>query len=451
MTRPTATGAARSSIEDPRWRVTHSCPQCGAPVELDEADRLLVCPYCRVRLILANEIPPRYLLPARGEIDQGTLYIPYWRVRGTLFGYPRSHGGQAIHRLFDRTALAIDLPELPISLGIRPQAMKLRAATADSPGRFCAPVVPVDRVLPDVETGAGMPEGAREFVDPGPGPGAFVGETVSLIYLPATLDRGVFEGVLGKKIGSIQTEEALREAPIEPKERLGIRFLANSCPECGWELAGEKDSIALFCLNCSCSWAVNGRTLRRAPFAVVGSRFRAETYLPFWRITAIVPGIALASYADLVRFANLPKLVRRDWEDRPLHIWVPAFKIQPEAFVRLARAATVHQPEASPCHPMRDLRGPLGSSAPPYAAGETASILHPAALSSVEAIESLKVLLAEIGARRDALIPHLRRVTITASESLLAYLPFRLDGGEITNPEIPLAVNRALLSFGRGL
>lgn len=391
------------------------------------------------------------MLPARAGIDEDSLHIPYWRVRGTLFGYPGPHGERAVHRLLDRTLLAIDQPELPPSLGIRPQAMRLRTATADSPGRFCAPAFPVDRALPDVDTGAGISGGERELDDPDPGPGAFIGETVSLIYLPVTLGRGVYEGVLGKKIGTTKTEEALRAAAVEPKERLAVRFLANSCPECGWELTGEKDSVALFCLNCACSWAVDGGSLRRAPFAVVGSSFRAESFLPFWRLAATVPGIALSSYADLVRFANLPKLVRGEWEDRPLYLWVPAFKIQPEAFLRLARAATIHQPEATTGGSMRDILGSLGPSAPHRSTGEAASSFHPASLSCAEACESLKVVLGEIGARRDTLVPHLRRATITVSERLLAYVPFRSDGGEITNPEIPLAVNRTLLSFGRGL
>jgi DNA-directed RNA polymerase subunit RPC12/RpoP len=465
LTRPTAIGAAKNSTDPPRFRITHSCPQCGAPVDLDEGDRLLACPYCRVRLILALDGPPRYLLPAKHALDEEILYIPYWRVRGTLFSCPRrdADAGGA-HRLLDRTILAVDRPGLPPSLGIRPQAMKLRAATAETPGKFCTPAVPWERVLPGsgdgIEVDDGVDRGlAGAGIEPGDRlcpPDAFIGETVSLIYQPVVLDDGVYDGVLGSRIAPVEVAEALRASPIESKERFGIRFLATLCPECGWELTGERDSLALLCRICSCVWEVKGRSLRSASYRVVRSSFRAEEYLPFWRIKADVNGVALRSYADLVRFANLPKLVQSDWENRELRFWVPAFKIQPEAFLRLARSTTIFQPER-----LAD-RFPPGepdssTSGDPALAGSDARVesatpdVHPTTLPASEAIESLKVLFAEIGTRREILLPLIRELEIAATETALAYLPFRMEGQEITNPEIPLAVNRNLLSYGRGL
>ena len=44
------------------WEVELQCPQCGAPVTLEEADRILSCAFCRVRLIMIYPGYPQYYL-----------------------------------------------------------------------------------------------------------------------------------------------------------------------------------------------------------------------------------------------------------------------------------------------------------------------------------------------------------------------------------------------------
>ena len=44
------------------WAVELQCPQCGAPVTLEEADRILACAFCRVRLLLIHPGYPQYYL-----------------------------------------------------------------------------------------------------------------------------------------------------------------------------------------------------------------------------------------------------------------------------------------------------------------------------------------------------------------------------------------------------
>ena len=55
----------------------------------------------------------------------------------------------------------------------------------------------------------------------------------------------------------------------------------------------------------------------------------AILYLPFWRMKPRVEGIHLVSYADLIRLANLPKVINRAFESAPLYFWSPAFKVSP--------------------------------------------------------------------------------------------------------------------------
>ncbi len=44
------------------WAIELQCPQCGAPVTMEEADRILACAFCRVRLIMIHPGYPQYYL-----------------------------------------------------------------------------------------------------------------------------------------------------------------------------------------------------------------------------------------------------------------------------------------------------------------------------------------------------------------------------------------------------
>jgi hypothetical protein len=450
--RRTAIAAARSSADPPRLTIAHPCPQCGAPVELEETDRLLACPYCRVRLLLAIDGVPRYLLPAKRAAQEEILFIPYWRIRGTLFTCRRNEmAGEVVHRLLDRTFPAVDWPGLPQSLGVRPQAMKLSHASHETPGRFCRPTVTWDRLLSLSQELPAYPGSEEEDAEAASLPSAFIGETVSLIYLPAFLRDGIYDAILDEKIAPLPPIDPTRESSFESKEGFGIRFLANLCPECGWTLSGTHDSLVVPCRGCSRAWEVKGTALRRVPLGVVHSGMRGGVLLPFWRIKAEVRGLTLRSYADLVRLANLPKVMRDEWEGRELHFWVPAFKINGAQLLRIARAVTISQPQAIADRFPEPAPGAPHPNDPFEPDDPTGPAIHPVTLPAGEADESLKMLLAEVGTPRNTILGRLREIEIKAIESRLVYIPFRAEGGEISNPEIPLAVNRNLLRYGRGL
>jgi len=61
------------------------------------------------------------LHPARRRCRGELLYIPYWRLRGSSFSVTAS---EVAHRFVDTNVLAVGLPELPASLGLRPQVLK---------------------------------------------------------------------------------------------------------------------------------------------------------------------------------------------------------------------------------------------------------------------------------------------------------------------------------------
>ena len=49
--------------------LSHQCPQCGAPVELDETDRIFACPSCQVRLFIHAGGPLRYYLKPGDDVQ----------------------------------------------------------------------------------------------------------------------------------------------------------------------------------------------------------------------------------------------------------------------------------------------------------------------------------------------------------------------------------------------
>ena len=174
-------------MSDSHWQIEQGCPQCGAPVTLDETDRLLVCPFCRTSLYLVPEDHFHYHIPPAAKAEGELFYIPYWRLRGSLFSVNAS---EVTHRFVDTNTLAINFPGLPYSLGLRPQTLKLRFVSPSTEGRFIAPDLPADEAIP----GLGKAPQSVLYQE-------FIGETVSLIHAPILLRGGtLYDAVLGEPI-----------------------------------------------------------------------------------------------------------------------------------------------------------------------------------------------------------------------------------------------------------
>ena len=110
--------------------VKQECPQCGGPVELDETDRILQCPYCDVKSFLFSEGPFRFVLPHQAQ-NKKILYVPYLRFRGVVYA---CQARRVNYRIMDITRLAVPIKRFPISLGLRPQAMKMRFVIQETKG-----------------------------------------------------------------------------------------------------------------------------------------------------------------------------------------------------------------------------------------------------------------------------------------------------------------------------
>ena len=160
------------------FTVEQECPQCGAPIELDETDRLLRCPYCDVKNFLFTQNYFRYILPDKAP-NKDIIYAPYLRFRGTVYF---CKGLTMNHRFVDITNVGLEYKGIPVSLGLRPQALKMKFVTPTTRGSF----LKFSLKAADILTRAGkLSSGnSREPILHR----AFIGETMSLIYLPLYIE-----------------------------------------------------------------------------------------------------------------------------------------------------------------------------------------------------------------------------------------------------------------------
>ena len=407
-------------MSDSSWKIEQACPQCGAPVVLDEADRLLSCPFCRTRLYLATPDHFRYHIPAPDRGGEDRIYLPYWRLRGLSFTV---QAGEISPRFVDTSMLATGAHGLPRSLGLRPQAMTVRYTSPDLPGQFMEASLQARTAVLAMESSG--PAGRSDYR-------AFVGETVSLVYAPADLRGGILYDALLKRPLSPWNEHAAARKPSKMKPpNWQVRFISTLCPHCGWDLDGERDAQVMICGNCDSAWQCAGTRFERVPFSVMAASSRKEVlYLPFWRITPRVEGLPLGSYADLIRLANLPKAVDSGFEKKPAFFWAPAFKLSPALFLRWARQMTAFQPE-----------GKAGESL-------AGAPFHPATLAGREAVESLKVTLASLAVDKRQVCSMLTEMRVSAAEIMLVYQPFVVGRHELVHETMQVAIGRTALGFG---
>jgi hypothetical protein len=326
------------------------------------------------------------------------------------------------HRFVDVSRCALEGEGFPETLGLRPQAMPLKPVTPESQGRFLAPTLSRRCLLEQF----GAPRSAAEQADlywRAP-----IGESLSLIYAPVYRKERVYDAVLQRPLAGVPENLDLERLNAGPPQG-HLRFVPAICPQCGWDLEGRSDSLVLLCRHCQRAWQARRRGLEKIPIAHLPRPSDASLHLPFWRIRAAVQGLPLASHADLVRLANLPRVVRAAWETDPFRFWFPAFKIRPKSMLHLARSLTLGQPAAT-----------LAERLPP---GE----IFPVNLPLEEAVESLKILLAAFAKPYHQIRSRLAQIRITPQAMLLVYIPFYATAHEYLQPDWHLSLNRRHLSL----
>ncbi len=407
-----------------KFLVEHQCPQCGAPITLFETDRLILCEFCRVKSYLRASGFFMYCLPSFAPPDKKLVYFPYWRFKGMLFACA---GRKIHHRFIDLTHQAIGSLFFPISTGLRAQALKLKYITDETMGVFLKPVISLNNVMKIFE---------KRFDHTLSKPiwhQAHIGEIISLIYSPFYVEEKVYDAILNQPV-SASLPDNFDLSRFDSQTTKGtIKFLPTLCPDCGWDLEGERDSLVLSCKNCETTWQASKNSFKKINIAHLDDKAENILYLPFWRISAEVDGLELNSYADLVRITNLARAPQKEWARKRFWFWCPAFKIRPKSFLRLARSASVSLlPEK-------------------LISGMPASSFNPVNLPVQEAIESLKLILADFGTPRQLLWEKLSKIDIIAKKYLLVYLPFKEDHHDFVQPQLNVAINKNQLALAQNL
>jgi len=405
--------------------VEHECPQCGAPVELEETNRLFHCPYCDVKNYLFARHYFRLVLPHKTS-NKDIIWAPYMRFKGNVY---LCSDTSINHRIVDITRLGAPFRELPMSLGFRPQALKMRFVTPDLAGSFLACSLSVDNVLDTVGKHISTLV-SHDFFH-----WAYIGEALSLIYLPMYVEGNkVFDAVTNQLIAPIPGGREALEPGIEDNPRWQLNFMATICPNCGWSLEGEKDSVVLTCSNCNRVWEASDGRFVQVDFKTVQGKGTDNVYLPFWRIKAKSDGgIPINSYADFIRATNQPKAVQKSWENQDMYFWAPAFKIRPRIFLNLSRLMTITQKDFEMVEEL------------------PRENLYPVTLPHTEAAQSIKTTLANSMMLKKIMFPLLPKVSFDIEKSTLVYLPFDDAGFEIIQKDMRVSIQKKTLEFGRSL
>ncbi len=391
---------------------------------MEETDRLFACEFCRVKSYLVAEDVFRYMLPGNTPQSKNLIYFPYWRFKGMWFA---CDGTGVQHKFVDVSRQAVASPFFPASLGLRSQALKLKFVTPETAGRFLQPTQSFAQAAQNFEDRLDK-NSARPAL-----PHAHIGETISLIYAPFYIENGIYDAVLNRPTPASLTEDFdVDQLPAEsPNWR--IHFISTLCPSCGWDLEGKRDSLVLLCKNCVSAWYPIGKKLKKIRFGRYLASDNASIYLPFWRIEPEISGIKLNNYADLIKMANIPKVIQPGWEGIGFRFWVPAFKVRPKIFLQLSKNMTLAQ-----------LHHELNGELPEHRH-------HPITLPIAEAVESLKVNIASFVKPKNTLAEIFHEIGITTKSYVLVYVPFLEKHHEFIQPDMQFAINKNILALSENL
>lgn len=408
------------------YKVQHQCPQCGAPIILDEDTLFFTCEFCRVTSCIAQNGFARYYFSPSKEIsaDQELIYLPYWRFKGVQFS---CRPGNVAHKFLDISRIAMkNRPQtVPASLGLRSQALTLKLISTKTKGTFLRPwaykqtLVNMDKRLGSNKTNVFQEN---------------IGETSSLIYSPFyTKNDSLFDGILNKPVGPCKRGEINTDAPNICRPEKEIFFISGLCPSCGWDLEGSSDSLAMVCRNCDTLWRTYQNKLAKIRFGCVKPESETDVLLPFWKIKADVSEITLKTYADLIQLANLPKGPADKFKEQNLFFWAPAFKIRPKLFLRLLVQLMILQPDPTFGKHLGKFR------------------LSTANLPSSEAIETIKVSLGALIKPANLDIAALSKMVVNPSAIELIYVPFKSQAHDLYHPKLGVSINKNALKLSSNL
>ncbi len=460
------------------YKVEVPCPQCSAPVLLEETDRILTCRYCRTRVALIPKDYFRYCILPRDPKSKQMFYVPYWRLRGLFFFNRNLH---IENRMFDTSVLASPVPHMTYSLGVRCQTLTLKPVDPEMEGRFLQPKISKQRVIQKIEDMVNFSKkiqnnlnsvsedvpsilppwaifkkrelsfnifkveitdfplksrnGKRNIKNAHQDTSTikkeenfsdnlkeFIGETISMIYFPIYLKNNhLYDGVLKNPISSHPVTENDLRPLIQDDMQWKLDSIPLNCPECGWELPGERDSIFFYCQYCSTGWLLYKDQFRKCSVGIVESNKEISIYMPFWKMVVEAKGLIEKRYTDQIKRnfriqSDVTKLT-----STTTTFWSPAFKLAPEAFINTARNVSTQDPKLK------------------YREDILKLPLFPVTLPASEALESVRLIIAQLAESKENIFHLLPNLKIHPKQAMIVYLPFKIRGIELIQQELHLS------------
>lgn len=416
-------------------KIKQDCPSCGASIILNEDDTLIKCNYCDVNNYKIESVAGRFLLPVKIPDDvspENLIYVPYIRFKGAIY-YIQDQ--EVRHKIVDTTRIGIKNSRLPVSLGLRPQALTLKPFVSSEKGRFVRQEVPTKNVFVDATKTFDLFEDRDKLKKKRIFHRTFIGETLSRIYQPYFyVGDTLYDGVTNREVGSLDSITAHLATTCGNKQSWEPKFISTQCPECGGLLSGERDCTVLHCTNCATMWREENHTFTPVKWQVVHSEKHRSRYLPFWNIEFKTTGSAkLLNFGDYIRFTNQPIIARKILNSQNLEFFIPAFKINPKAFLQLCTQLTLQQNKLP--------------------TGKTRRVVnaYPVNLNVKEGIQAIKTVLASTTLSREKVFPLLPETGIQVSGSILTYLPFENLSHDLVQEHTRASVQTAALRYGRSL
>ncbi|MBU0544578.1 MAG: hypothetical protein KKH97_04495 [Proteobacteria bacterium] len=263
---------------------------------------------------------------------------------------------------------------------------------------------------------------------------SFIGETTSIIYAPFhVIDNNLYDSILGIPVFSRLPDDFDMGNYTAEKPDWPIAFIPALCPECGWDLAGERDSMVLLCRNCDSAWHHRNKRLEKIGMGYIPGGSDNHLFLPFWMIRTGISGIDPGAYADLVKSAGLPAVVQEFSNEVKFIFRIPAFKIRAHHFLRIAKQMTFVQPLDEVTEKVPD------------------GTMHSVTLPVTEAIESIKIVMAGFIKSKNDLFSSLIDAVIIPENFNLVYVPFRTGHHDLINEKYHIALNNNILSTAGNL
>jgi len=371
-------------IDKDQYKVGINCCLCAGKLEIDEASHALKCHHCGSSLKIARDQEIGYYvvcsdLPKREIkfltdrhlkksdmslvshwIDLKEIYLPYWRVMGTVFSIEKKPVSAVLNFNSQEEANTATEPQTEVkivkrevtfcansdfpwsmqSLGIRSKLVKLEPLDDDfqSDNQLLSLTsndeYARERFINTVKTTTKLSAHARSKLQLG-----VVSISQMVIYFPIWI--GSFKSSSGtkqmqfdpiaKRVISIE-DGVFQETSLFQKKKVAnkaVEIIPHRCPNCGDDLPDNINSVTYYCKNCRRLWLEKRKKYQQVDLLVPVELNRDEKLFPFWIVN--LENLKLDNKAELLKTLDL-------LEYHGEQFYLPAFAVSnPKKLLRLIK------------------------------------------------------------------------------------------------------------------